>query len=156
MRLYLAQHGDAVPEEQDPQRPLSERGCVDVRRVAEFLAGVGVRVSTILHSGKIRAEQTATLLASSIAPAQPPEKTSGIAPLDSASHFARTANAWTEDTMVVGHQPFMGRLVSHLLTGSETGMIVAFRPGSVVCLEKERGENWQIAWMLRPELLTKS
>jgi hypothetical protein len=29
--------------------------------------------------------------------------------------------------------------------------LVAFRPGSLVCLERNDG-HWEIAWMLRPEL----
>ena len=72
MKLCLVQHGDAVPEETDPQRPLSERGCAEVQRVAELLAGAGVQVSTILHSGKTRAEQTARLLAACVSAGRRP------------------------------------------------------------------------------------
>ena len=34
MRVYLVQHGDAVPKEVDPDRPLSDTGCV--WRIANF------------------------------------------------------------------------------------------------------------------------
>jgi len=37
VRLYLVQHGEAVPEEVDPTRPLSEAGKLDVERLAWFL-----------------------------------------------------------------------------------------------------------------------
>ncbi len=37
MRLYLMQHGNPVMEEVDPERPLSDQGKSDVRKVAEFL-----------------------------------------------------------------------------------------------------------------------
>ena len=33
MRLYLVQHGEAKSEEEDPDRPLTDRGASDVRRV---------------------------------------------------------------------------------------------------------------------------
>ncbi len=59
--------------------------------------------------------------------------------------------------MVVGHLPFMGRLVSHLVAGSEKANVAAFQPGTVACLERaggdEDGGGWALAWMVRPELL---
>ena len=64
MRLYLVQHGEALPKQVDPERPLSERGRSDVARVADFLKGAGIRVTRVAHSGKTRARQTAELLAS--------------------------------------------------------------------------------------------
>jgi phosphohistidine phosphatase len=62
MKLYLAQHGDSLPEQVNPERPLSERGREDVRRLAEFLGGTGIQVRRVYHSGKLRARQTAELL----------------------------------------------------------------------------------------------
>ncbi len=65
--------------------------------------------------------------------------------------------------MVVGHLPFMGRLVSHLVAGSEDADVVAFQPGTVACLERADGEDaedgedgegdWAVAWMVWPGLL---
>ncbi len=54
---------------------------------------------------------------------------------------------------VVGHLPFMGRLVARLTAGAEDAEIAAFRPGSVACLERAEDGGWTLAWMLRPELL---
>ena len=61
--LYLVQHGEAVPDDVDPARPLSQAGKKDVERLAEFLARRKLAVSRILHSGKLRAQQTAELIA---------------------------------------------------------------------------------------------
>ena len=69
MRLYLTQHGLAVPKDVDPDRPLSEQGRQDVRRLADFLGHAGVRVEQFLHSSKTRAEQTAAILAEPLLPA---------------------------------------------------------------------------------------
>jgi phosphohistidine phosphatase len=63
MRLCLVQHGAALAKEVDADRPLSEHGVRDVRRVAAFLKDAGIPVTRIVHSGKARAEQTAHLLA---------------------------------------------------------------------------------------------
>jgi phosphohistidine phosphatase len=55
--------------------------------------------------------------------------------------------------LVVGHLPFMTKLVSHLLIEDEDKLITAWQPGSVVCLQRENGTHWQLNWMIRPELL---
>ena len=63
MRRYLVQYGDAVPERLDPERPLSPAGRREVEAVAHLFASTGARVVRVAHSGKLRAQQTAELLA---------------------------------------------------------------------------------------------
>ena len=157
MKLYLVQHAEAVPAEDNPDRPLSDKGRSDVRRVASFLAR-SVHVGRIVHSPKMRARDTAVLLAQALGPGGVVEEAaSGLAPNDSVEVAADLIAGWSEDTMVVGHLPFMGRLVSHLVAGSEEANVTAFQPGTVACLERaagdEDGGGWTLAWMVRPELL---
>ena len=153
MKLYLVQHGEALPRELDSERPLSDQGRQDAERLARFLAGRGVHVSRVWHSGKTRARQTAELLAATVAPGVKAEARAGLAPNDPTEAFAETLASWREDAMVVGHLPFMARLVTHLVTKSDDGRIVAYLPGSLVCLERDEDGAWAIAWMLRPELM---
>lgn len=152
MRLYLVQHGEALPKDVDAERPLSAGGRADVERLAALLAERGVSVSRVWHSGKARARQTAELLAASVAAGTGAEHRDGLAPNDPTAAFAETLANEREDAMVVGHLPFMARLVSRLVTQSEDMTTVAFRPGSMVCLERDENGAWAIAWMLRPEL----
>jgi hypothetical protein len=42
------------------------------------------------------------------------------------------------------------------VSGSANADIVAYTPGSIVCLESADCKNWQVQWMVRPELLTDS
>jgi phosphohistidine phosphatase len=156
MRLYLVQHGEAVPEEIDPARSLNDGGRADVRRMAAFLAQGGVRPDRIWHSGKRRAEQTAEILAQALAPASPPEVRAGLNPKDPTDGIHRALEAWDQDVMLVGHLPFMARLASRLVAGRDGAGVVAFQPGSVLCLEHADEQRWTIAWMLRPELLRLS
>ncbi len=160
MKLYLVQHGEAVSKEVNPQRPLSERGRGDVERIAAFLGKAGIRVATIWHSGKERAQETAELLATSVGTfagsrpvPQGVERVSGIDPLDPPEEFARLVSDSAGDLMVVGHLPFMAKLVSRLIVGDEAASTVAFQPGTVVCLEHADEDDWAIAWMLRPGLV---
>lgn len=156
MRLYLVQHGEAVPEEVDPARPLSEVGRSAVADVARFLAAGGLRVTQVLHSGKLRAELTAALLAEAVAPGRTPAARSGLDPRDPTDGIAREVAAWEDDAMLVGHLPFMARLASRLVAGREDAGLVAFQPGTIVCLERTEHQRWTIAWMVRPELVADS
>jgi phosphohistidine phosphatase len=153
MRIYLAQHGLAVPKEADPEHPLSERGRADVRRLADLLSAAGVTVERALHSGKTRAAQTAELLAQGLGCPRAPEARSGLAPRDPLESLSADLAFWTEDTLVVGHLPYLGRLTSLLLCGDPDRPVAAFRPGSLVCLEREGNGGWLLAWMIRPDLL---
>ena len=153
MRLYLVQHGDAVAEEVDPARPLSEVGRSDVAAVARFLAAGGLRVKQVLHSGKLRAEQTAVLLAGAVAPGHAPAARPGLDPKDPTEGIARVVAAWDDDAMLVGHLPFMAKLASRLVAGRDDAGVVAFQPGTVVCLERGDRQHWSIAWMIGPELV---
>jgi phosphohistidine phosphatase len=152
MRIYLVQHGEAVPAEVDPERPLRAAGEADVRRMAAVLRGSGVSVARVLHSGKRRAERTAEVLAAALEPKVRPEARAGLNPNDATASVAQEAAGWEQDTMLVGHLPFMARLTSRLIAGREDAGVVAFRPGSVLCLERTEQRAWTIAWMLRPEL----
>ena len=153
MRVYLVQHGEAVPADENPDRPLSDKGRTDVQRVASFLAR-SVRVGRIIHSPKMRARDTAVLLAQALGPGGLVEEAaSGLAPNDSVEVAADLIAGWPEDTMMVGHLPFMDRLASRLVAGSEEANVAAFQPGTVVCLESADGGGWALAWMVRPELL---
>jgi phosphohistidine phosphatase len=153
MRLYLVQHGQAVAEEVDPARPLSETGRSDVAKVARFLAAGGLRVTQVLHSGKLRAEQTAAVLAAALAPGRSPVARPGLNPTDPTDEIARAVAVWDQDALLVGHLPFMARLVSRLVAGRDEASVVAFQPGTIVCLERSDQQHWTIAWMVRPDVL---
>ena len=153
MKLYLVQHGQAVAKEQDPERPLNDQGERDVQGMASRLGDAGVQVTRVWHSGKARAARTAEILAKRVLSGRKVELLKGISPNDPVAEFASDADVWDEDTLVVGHLPFMSRLVSLLTVGDAEHPLVQFSPGSIVCLEREDAHHWVIAWMLRPELL---
>lgn len=153
MRLYLTQHGLAVPKEVDPDRPLSEQGREDARSLARFLGGAGLRAEQVLHSGKLRAEQTAGFLAEALLPVGASQIRTGLNPNDPVESLASEIAAWDADTLLVGHLPFLGRLASLLLASDADRPILAFQPGTMACLEREQTGSWVLAWMIRPELL---
>jgi phosphohistidine phosphatase len=154
MKLYLLQHGEACAKDIDPDRPLTDRGKADVDRLASFLKHADVSVERVIHSGKLRAVQTAERLAKAIAPGAELESSGIINPNDNPKAFDWQSDSWDRDTLVVGHLPFLAKLVSHLVVEDDSRAITAYRPGSIVCLQRENATHWQIDWMIRPELLS--
>jgi len=153
MRLYLVQHGEAKREEEDPARPLTENGRKEVERVAGFLAKTGVKIQRILHSGKLRAAQTAEVLGQHLKPTRGIEKAEALEPLADPGIWIEKVNHMDEDVMLVGHLPHLKKLASLLLTGRDDLEIVKFRYGGVVCLERRENGLWSILWIIRPDIL---
>ena len=153
MRIYLIQHGLAVPKDVDSDRPLNEQGREDVQRLAEFLDEAGIQVGQVLHSGKTRAEQTAVILAEALLPEGQPQAHAGLGPKDPLEKLSRQIAFWSVDILIVGHLPYLGRLASLLLVFNPDRPVLAFQPGSMACLEKDAEGQWMLAWMVRPELL---
>lgn len=156
MRIYLTQHGLAVPKDIDPDRPLSEQGREDMRRLAEFLDKAGIQVGQVLHSGKTRAEQSAAILAAALLPTGESQAHAGLGPKDPLEKLSPEIAFWSVDTLIVGHLPYLGRLASLLLVSDPDRSLLAFQPGTMACLEKEAEGQWVLAWMVRPKLLVSA
>jgi phosphohistidine phosphatase len=150
MEIYLVQHADAKPKEQDHERPLNEKGEEEAERVAEGLGKVGIRAKTIMHSGKLRAKQTAEIFARHVGPSEV-EEMPGIAPLDGPEAAREFLESAKEPVMIVGHLPHLSRLASLLIIQNPEHETVAFRMGGALCLEGEAGA-WKVKWMLTPEI----
>lgn len=161
MRLYLVRHGDATTPDENPKRPLSAKGRQDIERLASFLARGRVKPARFINSGKLRAVETAAILARTLNPAAIMEEESGLQPHDPVGGLVEAANAWAADAaitgngsvMVVGHLPFMARAVSALV-GAGAGLEFAdFSTGAVACLEPDAGTRWRLVWFLSPQVL---
>ena len=153
MKVYLVQHGEAKPKDADPTRPLTEWGRQEAQRVAAFAERLGLEVRQIRHSGKTRAEQTATILGEARSPPDGVVAALGMAPLDDVQPVADALAREPQPLMLVGHLPFMARLAGLLVTGDPGHSVVRFRNGGIVCLAHEEGEDtWLVAWVLTPEM----
>jgi phosphohistidine phosphatase len=153
MRVYLVQHGESKSEEEDPQRRLTDKGIGEVQNVANFLRPLKLAVDAIWHSGKARAQQTAELLADAVWAQDRLVEREGLGPKDQVGAAKDALEQTGGDVMLVGHLPFLGKLLALLLTGSEKNDIVEFQFGGVVCIERRDDEKWKVAWMITPALL---
>ncbi len=153
LELYLVQHGRARAESEDPARSLTEEGRQEVARVAAFLEAAGIALDRIEHSGKLRARQTAEILAARLGPREGPMEVPGIAPDDDPAPLVSRLAEQTGSLMLVGHLPHLSRLVSLLVVGSPGTPIVQFHMGGVVRLDREPEGRWAVRWALAPEIV---
>lgn len=153
MKLYLVQHGESEAKEVNVERPLNARGVSDVNKVAMFLKGANLKLGAVYHSGKRRAEETARIIADVIGLRCNIIKRDDLSPNDSIQGIVKEIAETKEDLMIVGHLPFLEKLVSWLLVGEEEKATIKFRQGGIVCLKRIEDDSWQIDWFMIPELL---
>lgn len=153
MRIYLVQHGQAHPKDIDPERNLTDQGQQDVQRIAAFLANKELSLELITHSGKTRAKQTSEILASALNPARGVTQTDGLSPNEPIEPLKQQLDRLENPRMIVGHLPFLSKLTSKLVTGTQAQQIVSFEPGTILCLEKTNDQNWKVCWMIKPQLM---
>ncbi len=152
MALYLVQHGKSLPKDRDPDQGLSEEGKAETELIAKTAKEKGITVSQIKHSVKTRARQTAEILALALNPNQGVQEISGIKPMDDVAEVAAGLDP-AENTMLVGHLPFMERMTAFLITGSIDKPIFKFQNSGIVCLDKDPDtQSWVIMWTLMPNI----
>ena len=149
VNFYLVRHGDAVAQTSDPGRPLSRIGQEQVERAARAAAARQAQVSAIFHSGILRAEQTADIMARQLAPDLGVRRMTGLAPQDDPAIAKAELETATASVMLVGHLPHMGRLAALLINGDAERDAVQFAPATVVCVSHQ-STLWQLVWVLGP------
>ena len=133
MELYLMQHGEARAKEEDPDRPLTDKGRASVEGVARRAAGLGLRMDVIQHSGILRARQTAEVLANYLGALERVHEREGLTPLDPTAPVA--------DWLLA------------LVAGEEAVQVLSFSMGGLVKLiPKQQRTGFAVAWVLVPEL----
>jgi phosphohistidine phosphatase len=149
MDLFIVRHGEAAPGAPDAARVLTERGRIEVNEMAQLLSRRDAFVRQIRHSGRVRACETAEIIGSILEPPAGVVSTSGIHPDDPVEPIARSLFGERESLMLVGHLPFVARLVAQLTAGSADRAPLRFPTAAVVCLRGE-DDQWQQVWTEHP------
>ena len=153
MPLYLVRHGEAYSEAADPDRSLTEAGKATVDGMAQMAAAFKIPVTQIFHSGKTRAKQTADIFFNYLKPSAGVTEIKAINPNDDVTIIAPELDP-ALNAMLIGHLPFMERLVSYLIIGSPDRSIIKFQTGGIVCLDQiAKNESWYIKWALMPKMV---
>jgi phosphohistidine phosphatase len=153
MKLYLIQHGEAKSEVEDPGRSLTTRGEEEVTGISRMVTGLDIRPSKVYHSGKMRARQTAEIIAGALKIRELyVQSVQGLNPNDDIHLWVERISKERDDLMLVGHLPFLEKLTSFLLCGDERARLVLFRYGAIVCLDQKEDKGWAVRWILTPEV----
>lgn len=155
MELYLLRHAHAGDPTKwhgdDAERPLSKKGRAQAQRVGSFLAARGFQPDAILTSPKLRALQTAEIVATALE-LQPEVDDRLGRPLHLAGLSAVLADAVTQAVVVVGHDPDFSDLAAQLIGASELRM----RKGAIARFDVDlplTAAGATLRWLLPPVLL---
>ena len=156
MELYLLRHAHAgdpgVWDGPDEQRPLSDKGEKQSDRLGRFLAGLGFAPDALITSPKVRAEQTADIVARHLGvPVIVDSRLGGGRDLGAIEAILRDAGDPVRPVLV-GHDPDFTDLVE-TLTGSAA---VTMRKGSFVRIDVPgplEPSGGTLRWLVPPDLL---
>jgi len=137
--LYLVRHGIAAATSTtgDADRRLTAEGTRKLRDAAVGLQRLGIVPDVVLSSPLRRAQETATLLATILTEKSRVEIYPPLAPDHPLDEILRGLRPYrrARQVMLVGHQPGLGQLASHLLTGAATPAMLPFRKGGVAAIQ---------------------
>lgn len=148
MKLYFMRHGkaaDASLYADDFDRPLTDKGAKRVRRMSQWLARMGVNPTAIYASPRVRAQQTAIILAEALGKSVITREEVNFD--FSLAHVQAMVQGFSLDAelVFVGHNPSMSEVVKQV-----TGACVNMEVGSVVCAQvmPHAVQNGELAWYL--------
>lgn len=156
MLLDLLRHADAGDPEAwdrpDAERPLSDKGRKQAKRLGDHLAGIGFRAEAVITSPKVRAVETAELVVERIdGTVTKDERLAGSFDLDIIEAILHDVGD-PDEAMLVGHDPDFSELLSVLCAAAG----VAMRKGTLARIEVDRplrAGGGTLRWLLPPDLL---
>ena len=150
MELILWRHADAAEGEPDLQRKLTPKGRKQAGRVAKWLLGRLPSRFTVVASPARRARETAAALGVPFKTVETLAPGAGIEEILAAAGWPDAK----KPTIVVGHQPDLGRAAAYVVSGARTSWSV--KKGGLWWLEiRERlGERQVVVRaVIAPDLL---
>ena len=149
--IYLVRH--AIAEDRDAERwpddalrPLTKDGEKKFRRAARGLREVASTVDVVLASPYVRAWRTAEILHEEAKWPPPAREERLEAWRDPSDGLALTGGDGT--IALVGHEPYLSRLASLVLTGDDDKVHIDFKKGGVILLE-----GTMLRWYATPKML---
>jgi phosphohistidine phosphatase len=137
MLLYLMQHGANLPKEAAPDEPLSPIGVEQVSKTALVTAELGIAFDTILTSPKLRARETAEIMARATGfPEQSIMTTPDVKAMTPAHQTVERIDSLVDahSVLIAGHMPNLAKLASLLITGDDRQR-VAVQNSGLICIE---------------------
>jgi phosphohistidine phosphatase len=166
MNLFILRHGiasipgeDGLPKDlKDAERPLSREGQKKTWRATEAMRSLELEFDAVVTSPFLRARQTAQIVAEALELRRKLVFSDHLKPDGNPKLLLEQLGALgtrAKNILIVGHEPYLSRLVSLLVSGS-TMVAVELKKGSLLKLEVGRlgyARCATLAWLLPPKLL---
>ncbi len=149
MYLYLIQHAKSKSKEEDPERGITDAGRVETERIAEYFKSMNPEIHIIWRSGKKRTKETADIFARTLGIDNRILEHTSLSPNDPVEPVISALGKMHKNVIIIGHLPFLSRLMSLLTTGTDNCQTVNFRNSGIICLERNK-EQWKIDWIIPP------
>ncbi|MCK5153584.1 MAG: phosphohistidine phosphatase SixA [Spirochaetales bacterium] len=155
MYLYLIQHALSKSKEEDPERGITDTGKAETEKIAQYFKSLNPEIHVIWQSGKKRAKETAEIFAHILGIDNRILEHSNLSPNDPIEPVTAALEKMHKDVIIMGHLPFLSRLMSYLTTGTDSCQIIKFENSGIICL-KRNDEQWKINWILSQENIRRS
>jgi phosphohistidine phosphatase len=153
MHVYFLRHGEADwPNwnKPDDERPLTERGKKEMKKIAAFLERLELSLDQIITSPLPRARQTAEPVASRFHLQLREDEL--LQPGFSSSEFEQLVKKYPgEEIMVVGHEPDFSKTISALTGGS-----IKLSKAGLALIEVDATMRGRLLWLIPPKVAKAS
>jgi phosphohistidine phosphatase len=164
MNLYLLRHAIALERTEwhraDSDRPLTEDGIRKMKTLAKGMDRLNLKIDQILTSPYRRAYETAVIAAKALKLTNVVRVSKLLTPEGDPKALVRRLaldfRSW-ETVLLVGHEPYLSRLMS-VLTGGNTDFSLILRKGGLAKLSCDSftfGKCATLEWLLTPKILKK-
>jgi phosphohistidine phosphatase len=160
VNLFILRHGIAVEPgspgfENDADRPLIPKGVRRLRSVAAALKKMELTFDLILSSPFLRARQTAEIVAGELKLKKRLQISDALAPGGNEKDLLWQLNESQpapENVLLVGHEPYLSRLISLLISGDEDAAVEMKKGGlcKLEVVELHCGQCAKLIWLLTP------
>jgi len=165
MELYILRHAiaellTASVRGGDSGRQLTAEGAGKMRRAARGMKAAKMSFDLILSSPYVRAKQTAEIVANVFGLEKRVELLPALTPEGNPKELLDALNRRQRKgkrILLVGHEPYLSRLISVLISG-DTRMSIDFKKGGLCKLSAESLEYGQCAtleWLLTPGVMKR-
>ena len=151
MRLYIMRHGHAEHTTgiDDAQRQLTEKGVRRIETAARVLKQLAINPIHIYSSPRIRAQQTAEMVASALDKKIKITEEVNFGFGYSAAKRLATGKPIDAELMFVGHEPTLSTVIEDI-----TGATVVMKPGGFARIDIYDHSNLrgQLIWFIAPKV----
>jgi phosphohistidine phosphatase len=160
MNIFILRHGIAVERgtlgfDNDADRPLLPKGERRLRAAAAAMEKMELSFDLVLSSPFLRARQTAEIIARELKLKKRLQFSDVLTPDGSFKNLVRQLNELhpvPENVLLVGHEPYLSRLISLLISVDEN-TVLEIKKGGLCQLEADAlraGVCAKLIWLLTP------